>query len=90
MISKNANTFLEFTPYLFGLPLIIFGSALLTYMFYDLQVENNNKDVIPDTWISKLFWLSIIRTLKKFKYPSIQVSSYPWYPSVHVSKYPDT
>ena len=31
----------------------------------------------PDTWISKLFWLSTIQILKKLKYPSIHVSKYP-------------
>ena len=52
----------------------------LSYFTFIEQIKtcsDRNRDEYPDTWISKLFWLSIIRILEKLKYPSIQVSKYP-------------
>ena len=58
-----------------------------TQRLHSRDVVSRYLDNRIHTWISKLFWLSIIRILKKLKYSSIQVSMISKYPCIQESGY---
>ena len=67
------------------------GKLINMYLLCSLKAKGPTIGMwYPDSWISKLFWLSIIQKLKKLKYPSIQVSMISMiskYPCIQVSGY---